>query len=516
MRTPLTYLRRILQDMEDRWIPYSALWWRLWTPPLARGERYREGYFTGYPPPDVDDEDPMPPLDIRRMLAMPFVRRLYKKAPYIDVKPVHRPWDQMTLVERREREAWVVESTMREYDGGRALYPREVIRSIEEQLKAWGEEGAVGEDGGKWTRSKRKRSYSLMGIRQRLYAMCEAPQMVWIKFRDFDGVMQTVAAWPPGAKMMYSDGGAYYPRRSQIEFRTIQELTMPDPGWYQEPFVPDGWQMSVGYSPISVALQIYPFHGGPFDEPFSEAEMLERLRRHRERIGGSPEWAAFTNSVKSDSELGQTLASIDKIVFFSGEGVMDDCENCQRSMAMLALVTLFREFLLAIPDPPYKRLPIHMPEHDMQLWNGGTKINLALYDIHLEPSNGEMFLKIDERTAVVSYRDWNPVKQVVADIAKPAMLICRTVSDDPNGDFEWTEEQQNGGGDPVRVPKVRNRMLRTGLVSPDPDSPRVRKLVEDYDKFSAPKFLTEIETADDETITMYVRKAGTCTKVDYW
>jgi len=94
MKNPLIYASRLLSDLEDRWIPYQPLWWRYWTPRIPLGERYQEGAFSGYSNPDDDDDDGtlsnLPAHDIRRARSNNFIRRIYKKLPYIDVVPITR------------------------------------------------------------------------------------------------------------------------------------------------------------------------------------------------------------------------------------------------------------------------------------------------------------------------------------------------------------------------------------------------------------------------------------------
>jgi hypothetical protein len=114
---------------------------------------------------------------------------------------------------------------------------------------------------------------------------------------------------------------------------------------------------------------------------------------------------------------------------------------------------------------------------------------------------------------VLSYRNFNPVKQVVADLARPAALICRSVSEDPEQDFSW-KEQENDDGETLRVPTVRSRFLEPGSIVVDPDSPRVRQLVKGYDAHELPEMPGD--KVDKEALSLYVRKEGVPTAVDYY
>ncbi|KAH6845768.1 hypothetical protein B0I37DRAFT_435225 [Chaetomium sp. MPI-CAGE-AT-0009] len=273
MKSPLIYASRCLSDMEDRWIPYSALWWRFWTPRIPRGERYQEGAFGGYTNDD-DDEDPadMALLDIRRMLAISWIRRIYEKLPYIDVHPITRPYEEMTFTQQEQRAAFVIESTLAAYADGKALYPRSTIAQIEAQLSAAGATLARRRKDHHHRRRNPLKRLS-RGLRHKLFSHCEAPQTAFLSYPAYDGVITHGSTWSPGAELALADAGppsndsdsdapapapepsVYRPGRSQIEFRTIQELTQPDPGNREEQFAPDSWMAAVGYQPVLVSTR---------------------------------------------------------------------------------------------------------------------------------------------------------------------------------------------------------------------------------------------------------------------
>jgi hypothetical protein len=278
MKSPLVYASQCLSDMEDRWIPYSALWWRIWTPRIPVGERYQEGAFTGYAGDDDDDDtSDMQLLDIRRMLAMPFIRRIYKKLPYIDVVPVKRPYEQMPPEQRQQREAFVIESTQSAYAAGKALYPRSTIQRIEAQLTAAGATLARRRKDHHHRHPPKKPPLRLglglrlrlpkLHLREQLFSHTEAPQTAFVSFPAYDAVTTHASTWAPGAALSVPGGFSYSdsdhddnddddrvfrPGRSQVEFRTIQELTQPDAENLAEQFVPDSWMAAVGYAAVGV------------------------------------------------------------------------------------------------------------------------------------------------------------------------------------------------------------------------------------------------------------------------
>ncbi|KAK3385932.1 hypothetical protein B0H63DRAFT_189460 [Podospora didyma] len=538
IRSPIDFASRYLRKLELRLVPYQALWWWAWTPPIQKGERYQDGYFDGYGDEDDLDDEGVPALDIRRAVRHPFWRKVYKALPYVDVNPVTRPCTEMSPEQWKKREQFVIESTRHMYDEGKALYSREMIRRIEDQLKGYSTLS---------TPAKR-------GFVGKLLSQCEAPQTAWVKFTDFDGVVQHLATWIPGANMEPEDGWTTVYGRSQIEFRTIQELTMPDPDNDREEFAADQWRPSVAYNPINVCkrpakenmLTMYGFE----DDQLSVDDLTTRLELYREEVADSPEWMAIASSLlthsSSDGRRSQattTISSIDKIVFFYSAGMSDDCDYCKRSMFMLAVATRLRELILltrqqqtqsainprvcrgekqengtTIPAEEASRIPIYMPGIDIErTWNENELAVLIKAGVIPEDSNGELFLKIDARTAVVSYRHWNPVKQIVADIARPAVMICKPVQSsdndaDDNEDFVFLEEER--GEEKVMVPKVRARDLGSSIVAMDPDSPRVRKMLGRYDRHILPELPGK--DAAKEVLSFHARGVGMATEVEYW
>lgn len=544
MKSPLVYASQCLSDIEDYWIPYSALWWRFWTPRIPLGERFQEGAFTGYDGDDDDDPSDMRLLDIRRLLAKPFIRRIYKKLPYIDVVPVKRPYEQMPPEQRQQREAFIIESTLAAYAAGKALYPRSTIQRIESQLTAAGTTLARRRKDHHPPKKKKPLLRFLPTnhhLRATLFSHTEAPQTAFLSFPAYDGVITHTSTWSPGAALFLSnpatsddddndndDDGArvFRPGRTQVEFRTIQELTQPDAESFGVQFVPDSWTAGVGYQAVGVAAWLaVGAMGTSLDGQGAQidGEGLEgRLVEERGRVMAGEGWRALVEGVKSGRGLGvgvecgkekEVLKGVKRIVFFYGNGLSDDCDYCKRAMFMFAVATCLRDLVAELGGSQGSEMPIYMPAFDtVRRWNATELAFLDSHGVTLVDSNGELFLQVDERTAVVSYRHWSPVKQVVADFAKPAVLVCRSVLDDPEQDFTW-KEVEGEDGEMVRVPRVRARFMDASIAE-DPDSPRVRKLVRDYDRYKLPELPGETEAKED--FSLYLRKPDASTDAEYW
>ncbi|KAL1838051.1 hypothetical protein VTJ49DRAFT_3099 [Mycothermus thermophilus] len=526
MRGPVELAGRALRDMEDRWLPYSDLWWRLWTPKMSRGDRYQNGYFNGYPLTDLDDDESVSDLpihDIRRLLANPVIRSIYRKLPYIHVDPVVRPYDTMDAEQRRQREQCVVECTLEAYRAGKAFYPRWVLESIEDQM-----------DAAKKRLSRRKRRCFKAG--RTLISYCKAPNSMWVAIPALDGVTVYVRCFVPGAKFRDEPDRPLIRRGwPEYEFRSLQELAQPDPllehiPWKDVRFLPDSWTPSIGYQPINLISKVatHHFFVSGFDSALVGAPILDldgmrqRLKEMKRRIRCSEEWRALVRGLDiSQGHGGEILRHVDKVVFFYGNGF---CEHVtrfwhNRAMTLFAMAMCLREWVQALGGRPVKRLPIFVPTYDYELrttWNGGEGALLRENGATLIDSTGRLYLLVDENTIVVSYRYWNPVKQVVADLARPAAIICRTVSE-KDDDLGWVEEQAtiNSETTMVRVPKIRSREVSSHSMKVDPDSPRVRKMVQDYDRFDILELPRQPEE-EEEPMSLYIRKPGASTKVEYW
>ena len=265
-------------------------------------------------------------------------------------------------------------------------------------------------------------------------------------------------------------------------------------------YAPDQWEPSVAYNTLSVRSrkakesmdQSHTNLVMTDEDQLTTAELNERLHAAQGRLIGDPEWQAIEAAVAADP----AVRRVDKIVFFYAWGLSDDCDICKRAMFLLSAATRLRDALTrlregdgactagavnhelptglplpaasktgelrkermrarvkmtaaraeadAVDSVPGGPIPIFVPAFDLtRIWNAEETAMLTRAGVTPIDSNGELFLKIDERTAVISYRHWNPVKQVVADMARPAIMICKPVAKNPD-DFRWREETRNG------------------------------------------------------------------------
>ena len=255
---------------------------------------------------------------------------------------------------------------------------------------------------------------------------------------------------------------------------------------------------------------------GEEGEQLDAAGLEDRLGEMRRRLGEE----LVAGLRKGGREV---LGGVEKVVFFYGNGLSDDCDYCKRAMFLFAVALCLRELVVEIQGQKgaetgtgstSKTIPIYMPAFDtLRRWNPAEEEFLHKHGVEFVESNAALFLEVDERTVVVSYRNFNPVKQVVADLARPAILICRPVAEDPEQDFSW-KEQENDEGETVRVPTVRSRFIEPAAIVVDPDSPRVREMVKGYEAHELPELPGE--KVDKEVLSLYMRKAGTSTKAEYY
>ncbi len=251
---------------------------------------------------------------------------------------------------------------------------------------------------------------------------------------------------------------------------------------------------------------------GEEGEQLDLAGLEDRLGEMRRRVGEElvAGWRRGENEV---------LRGVERVVFFYGNGLSDDCDYCKRAMFLFAVVLCLRELVVEIQGETETEstpgtIPIYMPAFDtLRRWNPAEEEFLQKHGVEFVESNAALFLEVDERTVVVSYRNFNPVKQVVADLARPAVLICRPVTEDPEQDFSW-KDHENDEGEIVRAPTVRSRFIEPAAIVVDPDSPRVREMVKGYEAHELPELPGE--KVDKEVLSLYMRKASTSTKPEYY
>ncbi|KAL2270680.1 hypothetical protein VTJ83DRAFT_51 [Remersonia thermophila] len=532
MNNLLELASRVLGRLDDRQASYSGLWWRLWTPKMAPGDRYQDGFFHTHSLIDLDDDESvsdLPLTDIRRLLANPTFLSIYSKLPYILLKPVQRPYTFMDTDQRRLREQCVADCTLEAYRAGKAFYPRWVIESIEAQIDAAEKRIARRKKAPGSTRTRRTRR---LRLRHTLLWRCKAPNSMFVAIPSLDGVTTHVRCIAPGANL--DEWEAFIAGRPEYEFRSLQELVQPDPlleqiTWKDVQFLPDSWIPSIAYQPIHIVgkTTVDSFFSSGFESLASGVPILdlEEMRQSFEdikrRVGSSDEWQAFVGLLDlNEGHGGEVLSHVNKVVFFYSGGLCETVARFHqnRAMALLAVAACLRELVQALGGQPSKQLPIFMPASDSWLrtaWNEDEKELLREIGVTLVDSTGRLYLLVDENTLVVSYRYWNPVKQVVADLAKPAAIICRTISE-KDEDLEWVDEavQLSSGQTMVKIPKIRSRHVEGNSMQVDPDSPRVRKMVQDYDRFDIPELPREPEE-EEEPMSLYVRKPGASTEVAY-
>ncbi|KAK3689247.1 hypothetical protein B0T22DRAFT_490736 [Podospora appendiculata] len=387
------------------------------------------------------------------MRNIPFMRRIGKNIAYLNVDPVMLTWENLSPEDREKQTKHVIDTTMMMYNEGKALYPRETIVQIEEQMNAM------------IRKARRRKSGRPVN---KILSYCHGPQLAWIKYKDFDGVVKHEEVEKPGATM---EGQVC--DRPQIYFRTVQELTMPDPD-SDLYFVPKQFYPSIGYTPIFLKCQlaVTGTFAGSYPAPSAD-ELKSRLEADRQDIANDFRWSWLSEII-----IGRrSAASIDKIVFFSTTGLFRNSvlpdPYPRRAGFLLALATRIRELVIFARQKAHAEQPVDM--NQLGFKNGAIPIYMSASHVRVNwtpaehelmrsagvipvESNGELFLKVDATTAVISYHHWTPAKQVIADIARPAIM---------------------------------------SVLSQDPDSPRARNmLAREYVGFKTPK-LPEGEGPED-------------------
>ncbi|KAH7133816.1 hypothetical protein EDB81DRAFT_859313 [Dactylonectria macrodidyma] len=102
------------------------------------------------------------------------------------------------------------------------------------------------------------------------------------------------------------------------------------------------------------------------------------------------------------------------------------------------------------------------------------------------------FLEVDETTLVFSVSPNIPVKQIITDLARPAIMVWNRVRPEKPGKTEWTKQRYGSDGG----------FMWMSPHSTDPDSPRVRDMVEK--EYLRLPFPNDQERMGD--LEIYVRK----------
>ncbi|ORY60059.1 uncharacterized protein BCR38DRAFT_488248 [Pseudomassariella vexata] len=105
------------------------------------------------------------------------------------------------------------------------------------------------------------------------------------------------------------------------------------------------------------------------------------------------------------------------------------------------------------------------------------------------------FTQIDSQTLVYSVNPSVPVKQIIADIARPAIMICNRIKPRSEEKTEW---------EPVQTGDTPTKYLAPWCA--DEDSPRTREMAQEYNTMNFPDYETP-EPPRFGDLKVYVRKA---------
>ncbi|CAH0047812.1 unnamed protein product [Clonostachys solani] len=248
---------------------------------------------------------------------------------------------------------------------------------------------------------------------------------------------------------------------------------------------------------ITRALHLYESRESYSSENISEYSSLKDI--------WDETWGNWTKS-KVCKELGDTIAgmpnvatTIDKVVCFGlgsfsnfrrsddGEEETDgDADGMPLRRAMVqhaAALTMATEFGKRVGKGPLKIFTQDPAYTDTE--------KQVLRDLGIEVVGGSGslgFTYVDSDTLVFSIAPNIPVRQIVADIARPAAMVWCTVQSDGVGTPKWRAENFDG------------KWYSVAPWSTDPDSPRTRELIDSY---AAYKFPRDEQRFGD--LTIYVR-----------
>ncbi|KAK7226980.1 hypothetical protein V2G26_014983 [Clonostachys chloroleuca] len=297
----------------------------------------------------------------------------------------------------------------------------------------------------------------------------------------------------------HTKGYIYGPWHPAVNFNTYQDLLNDTKNrytgyWDEKESEKDEPLAEKDQVAITRALSLYESRQSHRSNDIIEYSLLKDI--------WDENWGNWTKS-KVCNELADTIAgmsnvatTIDKVVCF-GLGSFsgsDDCEKkkdgesdgtpVRRTMTQhAAALTMAMEFGKRVGKGPlkvYTQDPAYTDAEKQILRDFGIEV--------LGGSGALGFTYVDSDTLVFSIAPNIPVRQIVADIARPAAMVWCTVEPEGVASPKWHVE--NFGG----------KWYSVAPWSTDPDSPRTRELVDSYTVYKFPR---------DERIfgdpTIYVR-----------
>ncbi|KAK2048207.1 hypothetical protein LZ31DRAFT_591802 [Colletotrichum somersetense] len=202
--------------------------------------------------------------------------------------------------------------------------------------------------------------------------------------------------------------------------------------------------------------------------PSCSVNMIEAFEKHRDTWWGSPEFLHFQHILTCTS----MPDGINKVICFglgdlsldSGDDHHHKCRghsearcHIQHAVALFVAQILEKRFGREIPvycqDPEYTQASIEL-------------LHCAMVEEVLNDPQG--FLDVDENTVVISIDPSIPVKQIITDLARPAIIIWNDQLPDEMDTMEWKY---------TRLPDGSGRWISPWMANPD--SARTRKMEKD-------------------------------------
>ncbi|KAK1998438.1 hypothetical protein LX36DRAFT_681006 [Colletotrichum falcatum] len=255
-----------------------------------------------------------------------------------------------------------------------------------------------------------------------------------------------------------------------ISYRPIQRLVIPSPSERED-------ELLKPTCSVDVEFTLLPLQMTPDDVAFAVGEIGAAFKEHEETWEASPQ----CHELKDILSLVPIPNVINKIICFGlGDLALDsdddkDVPLCSehteirihtQHAAVLTLAKVLgdrtgRKIRCYAQDPAYTQASIDF---------------LKSRDI-MVLSDPQGFLDVDEHTLVFSIAPTVPVKQIVADLARPAIILWDIQEASEMGPGVWTHVRFDDGGETWISPWIA-----------DPDSARTRKMEEEeYTSYPLPE-----------------------------
>lgn len=186
-------------------------------------------------------------------------------------------------------------------------------------------------------------------------------------------------------------------------------------------------------------------------------------------VAGYKDWKAgeACQSLRRALESTTIPGPITKIIAFANSGISNRNEawrsrSIMQHALMLTLRDFIKSFVFGVEVKCFAQDPVYGEADRVVL----QEVGITVLD------DPRAFLEVDDQSVVISFAPNIPVRQIVADLARPAILIWNTVNDSEADILRYWSTRFTPPRSWVSAEHLEGHIC-------DPESPRVRNLIRD-------------------------------------